>query len=82
LDRLLPDHLEPLNNNSGNIKVFLPYLDEIMLDLYRIIPLSSKVSAKDRKLIIRDMAIKLGVPNEIINRNKYGMCDAFLENDK
>ena len=82
LDSLSSDHLVPLNKNSGDVIVYLPYLDESMIDIYRIIPLPSKVSVDDRKLIIRDMAAQLNVPAEIMNRNKYGMCDAFREKDK
>ena len=53
-----------------------------MIDIYRTIPLSSKVTVDDRKLIIKDVARKLGVPEEFISRNKYGFCDAFVEKNK
>ncbi len=82
LDRLFPDHLEPLNRNSGDVKVHLPYLDKAMIDIYRTIPLSSKVTVDDRKLIVKEMASQLNVPHVIINRNKYGFCDAFIEKNK
>jgi len=82
LSRLLPDHLEPLNNNSDNIKVFLPYLSEILINIFRSIPIHKKVDSNNRKKIIVDMAIDLNIPNEIVYRNKYGFVDAFKKFDK
>jgi len=82
LSRLSPDHLAPLNKNSGSVKVYLPYLDDALVDIYNKIPLHLKISKNDRKLIMKDIARKLKIPNEIIDRNKYGFCDAFLSKDK
>ena len=82
LSRLLPDHLDVLNKNSGNIKVFLPYLNEELISIYRQIPLSDKVDAECRKKIMVKISHFLEIPEEVINRNKYGFVDAFREKDK
>ncbi|KKL05560.1 hypothetical protein LCGC14_2604810 [marine sediment metagenome] len=82
LSRLLPDHLVVLNSNSGNVKVFLPYLDERLVDIFRSIPLLEKVDGKYRKKIILKMAGMLGIIEDIIYRNKYGFVDAFKKDDK
>ncbi len=82
LSRLLPDHLVVLNSNSSNIEVFLPYLDERLVDIFRGIPLPEKVDGKYRKKIILKMADTLGIIEDIIYRNKYGFVDAFKKDDK
>ncbi len=82
LSRLLPDHLMALNINSGSVKVFLPYLDERLVDIFRGIPLSEKVDDKYRKKIILKMADTLGISEDIMYRNKYGFVDAFKKYDK
>jgi len=82
LSRLLPDHLEVLDKNSGVVNVFLPYLNSELVDIYRQIPLSDKVDTKYRKKIMTKIAYFLNIPEEIINRNKYGFVDAFREKDK
>lgn len=82
LSRLLPDHLEPLNENSKDIKVYLPYLDKEIISIVTNIPLYKKINSKNRKMVICDMARYLGIRGDIIYRNKYGFCDAFLKEDK
>ena len=82
LSRLTPDHLAPLNSASKNVKVYVPYLDRKMLYIYRNIPLDAKVDENNRKKIMVKIAEYLEVPREIIDRNKYGFCDAFRKNDK
>lgn len=82
LSRLTPDYLVPLNKNSKNIKVFLPYLNKNLLDLIGIIPLNKKVDGTNRKKIIMKIADYLNIPKEISRRNKYGFCDAFIEKNK
>jgi hypothetical protein len=82
LSRLYPDHLVPLEKNSGEVKVYLPYIDNDLIPIYRSIPLDKKASNTGRKLIMCEIAIKLGIPNEFIDRNKYGFCDAFREKNK
>lgn len=82
LSRLLPDHLMLLDNNSKDIKVFLPYLDKDLVNIFKHISLTEKVSPTIRKRIVCSMARHLEIPEKIITRNKYGFCDAFIENDK
>lgn len=81
LSKLLPNHLIPLNNASKDIEVFLPFLDDQLIDIYRKIPLSAKVDPKYRKKPIIEIAKYLDIPDEFIDRSKYGFCDAF-EKDK
>ncbi len=82
LSRLLPDHLKPLDKNSGRVKVYLPYLNEGVMSIFNSIPLFKKVDSKNRKKVVVDIAKHLGIPEEIILRNKYGFCDAFLSENK
>jgi asparagine synthetase B (glutamine-hydrolysing) len=82
LSRLLPDHLIPLNNASMYTHVFLPYLDGKIIDINRNIPLTDKADHAARKKTMIAVAANLGVPIEIIERNKYGFCDAFRKENK
>ncbi len=82
LTRLLPDHLIPLDKNSNNVKVYLPYLDERIININKDIPLYKKVDHKNRKKIIIEVAKRLGISKKFFNRHKYGFCDAFLMEDK
>jgi len=82
LRRLYPDHLLPLNKASGDIKVYLPYLSPQSIALLSQIPMSEKVNVDYRKLIIRSLA-QGKIPDEIIDRHKYGFCDAMtIKGDK
>lgn len=74
--------LIPLHNNSSNVEVFLPYLDGRLVNIFRNIPLAEKVDSENRKKIMFKIAFDIGVPKEIIKRNKYGFVDAFREYDK
>lgn len=76
ISRLYVDQLLPLNNNSGPVEVFLPYLDLNLILLLNQIPLKDKVNQDGRKLIMQELA-KGAIPDEIINRRKYGFCDAM-----
>lgn len=82
LSQLTPEHLLPLNNNSRNVKVYLPYLDEGIVSTFNSIPLSKKIDMETRKKVVVELAIYLELPIGIILRNKYGFCDAFLKEDK
>lgn len=75
LRELFPKHLKPLDDNSGAVKVYLPYLDEKVTRLLWQIPLSDKVSRIERKKIMMGLA-KGKVPDEVIRRKKYGFCTA------
>ncbi len=71
LHRLVPEHLQPLDKNSGSVKVYLPYLDERVTRLLWQIPLSEKVDTNERKKLMLKLA-KGKIPEEIIERRKYG----------
>lgn len=74
--RLQEYHLQPLHENSGKIKVYLPFLENFLILLLSQIPLKDKVDSKNRKKIMIEMA-KDKLPKEIIKRRKYGFCDAM-----
>jgi len=82
ISQLLPNHLVPLNKNSKDVKVYLPYLDKDIIDIFSSIPLDKKIDSENRKKVVVEIARHLGIPDGIITRNKYGFCDAFLEKDK
>ena len=82
LSKLTPNHLAPLNKGSKDMEVYLPYLDNRLIDIYRKIPLVTKVDSEHRKKIIIEIAIRLGISDEFITRNKYGFCDAFIDKNK
>lgn len=72
LSSLQDNHLEPLHENSGSVRVDVPYIDSRIANLFYRIPLSEKVNDQDRKLIIR--ALSDGrMPSDIIDRKKYGL---------
>ncbi len=81
-NRLYPDHLIPLNKNSVGVKVYLPYLDKEIINIYRNIPLYKKVDNENRKKIVVKIAKCLGISKKFFDRHKYGFCDAFIEEDK
>jgi len=76
LRRLYCEHLRPLDKNSGDTKVFLPYLAPEMIDLYNRIPLSNKTHGGIRKMMMVKWA-EDKLPSGIILRRKYGFCDAM-----
>ncbi len=82
LEALLSKHLIPLNRSSKDTEVYLPYLSNDLIDMYREIPLDDKVDSRTRKKIMVKIAEYLNVPEEFINRNKYGFCEAFRGEDK
>lgn len=75
--RLQKEQLEPLDKNSGNVKVLLPYIDARVIFLLAQIPLSKKVDFLERKKFFNRLARRVNVPEEIINRHKYGFIDAM-----
>ena len=74
--KLQKEQLEPLNRNSSEVEVLLPYLDEKMIYLLAQIPLSEKVDPQNRKKIMLKL-VKNKIPDEIIKRRKYGFVDAM-----
>ena len=76
LRRLQEDHLIPLDLNSGQVEVYLPFIDEDLVSLLSQMPVSDKVDSANRKKLMVEMA-KGKVPREVIRRRKYGFCDAL-----
>jgi len=74
--RLQKNHLVPLDVNSDKIRVYLPYADEKIIAMLSQIPLKDKVDSKNRKKVLMGLA-KGKVPDEIIERRKYGFCDVL-----
>lgn len=72
--------LAPLNKNSGSVSVYLPYLAPSVVALLSLIPIYDKVDSDCRKKIIVEMA-KGNIPDDIINRRKFGFCDAASRKD-
>lgn len=75
LHQLTERHLIPLDRNSGNIQVKLPYLDSRIVGLLGLVPLEEKLKA-GRKGLIYTLASEV-LPTFITERRKYGMCDAL-----
>lgn len=76
LRRLYTEQLEPLSLNSGGVKIHLPYIAHDVIHLLSQIPLIEKVNDDCRKILIVALARRAGIPSEIIERRKYGLCDA------
>lgn len=74
--RLQRGQLAPLNRNSGEVNVYLPYLDSRLISLYSQIPLSEKVDLHIRKKFMVRMA-EGKIPDRVIKRRKIGFCDAL-----
>jgi len=73
---LQQDHLIPLDKSSGNVCVYLPYLDSRLISLYTQIPISSKVDDGQRKKFLVEMA-RGRLPPAILRRRKYGFYEAL-----
>jgi asparagine synthetase B (glutamine-hydrolysing) len=78
--KLKLEQLIPLNSNSGEVEVYLPYLSPSVVSLFSLIPLYDKVDQSLRKKVIVKMA-QGNIPDEIINRWKFGFCDASSRKD-
>jgi asparagine synthetase B (glutamine-hydrolysing) len=73
-----PDHLNSLNFLAGQmgISVALPYL-AAHEDIEKII-MRQRVNPRERKIILRQMAQLLELPEQIINRPKLTLCNAQM----
>jgi asparagine synthetase B (glutamine-hydrolysing) len=76
INRLQEEQLIPLDENSGKVKVYLPYIDSRIIYLLSQIPIARKVGFR-RKLLMIEMAKRAGICEGIINRRKYGFCSAL-----
>jgi asparagine synthetase B (glutamine-hydrolysing) len=82
LTELLPNHLIPLNKNSQKIQVYLPYLNNKLINFLSQIDINKKINIKERKKIIYELGKEIKIPASIMWRNKYGFSEAFRENNK
>lgn len=82
ISKLTSDHLIPLHKGSENVKVYLPYLDPHIIAAMVNIDIRYKVDNNNRKKIVTLMAKTIDIPDEFINRNKYGFCEAFRDQNK
>lgn len=75
--RLIPEHLQPMDMYASGhgISVALPYL--AAHNLLRSVGIEQRVNDFARKIILRELAEELGIPDEIINRKKLGLCSAW-----
>jgi len=76
-NNLMPKHLVPLHRaaHANNIEVALPYLAAARF--IQTIPINHRATDSDRKIILKRLAEKLGVPTEIITRPKFGLCNVL-----
>lgn len=74
--QLQKDHLIPLDKASGGVEVCLPYADEKVIAMLSQIPLTEKVSSRNRKMLMLKI-VEGKIPREIISRRKYGFCDVL-----
>lgn len=72
--KLIPEHLEPLikTNQSFNIRLIFPFLDEKLIRAISEIPVEDRASDRMGKKPLRKIAEILGIPEEIIKREKRG----------
>lgn len=73
LERLQAEHLEPLDSNSGDVRVYLPYADSRVSSLLYRVPSWRKVSETCRKIVMMELADGK-VPTDSIERKKYGFA--------
>ena len=77
MEKLQLEQLEPLNRTSLDVEVLLPYMDYRLISLISFVPTWEKFGSGYRKKIIYDLA-KGKVPDEILERRKYGFVDAMV----
>lgn len=78
-NRLVEEHLKPLNKAADTLKVdvILPFLNPEIIKLLTIIPIDDRTDDATRKKPIRGLALLLDIPEQIIRREKYGLCNAL-----
>lgn len=79
LSRLVPDHLEILQKFSThyNMGVWCPYANPNVFWAASAFSVSELIDNETRKKPMVELARKVGVPEEIILRRKYGLCSAL-----
>jgi len=79
--RLLPDHLKPLHVMAMHfgVEVIHPYLDPDVVAYISGLALNKRTSSDRSKIPLRDLGIIYELPEEVLNRNKRGLCDALCK---
>ncbi len=73
LRKMQDEQLGPLHQNSGGVRVYIPYMDKRIVDLLVRVPVSEKVNKEGRKLLMQRIAEKK-LPQYVIDRRKFGFC--------
>jgi len=81
LHRVQAEHLIPLDANSGDVKVYIPYADDRVANLLYRVPLYEKVSPTQRKMVVTRLA-EGKVPDFVIERKKYGFATSVAAKAK
>lgn len=76
---LIENHLSVLNkfSNHFNIKVNLPYATELVMGMASSFRADELVDDENRKKPMLEIAKRIDVPEYILLRRKYGLCDAM-----
>lgn len=78
-EKLIPKHLIPLNAAAelANIEVILPYLNTQIIKAASVIPIDQRTDKKEGKIPLKQIARHLHFPQEIIEREKWGLVHAL-----
>jgi len=79
--KLTPEHLMPLNRAAqmAESQVILPFLNPKLVELITTIEVNQRASDQQRKIPLKKIARTLKIPDEIINRPKWGLNNALSE---
>jgi len=82
--RLNQDHLVPLQHASEmhGVEIEFPYLQKDVVEYITRIPFTNRTSRHESKIPLRQIARLVGVPVEVIMRQKIGFCDALVINER
>ncbi|MBU4308749.1 MAG: hypothetical protein KJ566_03060, partial [Nanoarchaeota archaeon] len=81
---LIPDHLKILDifSNYFNFNVWLPYSDKEVMKATENFSVNELIANESRKKPIYAIARIQNIPEEIINRRKYGLVSALNQERK
>jgi asparagine synthetase B (glutamine-hydrolysing) len=80
-DQLEPFHLKPLNSSGikAGVNIITVFTDDKFIEYVSHIPYEDRVSCDTGKILWKDIARMIGVPEWVIQRKKLGFCDALKE---
>lgn len=81
---LEPNHLTPMYQSANQIGIDLDwvYLHQEVVDYIARIPLVDRAKPNNNKIIWKQLAVEVGIPDYIINRPKKGFVHALSEEGK